>query len=193
MTHPRIAVASVLAALSFAAHAADPALPEPAAGFLCCNMRTDGSWISDANYAENGKKLLPAGTPLKATGFGRYRVYVEIDGGKQALGNDYSRNLDLTAFAKRYIVAEDPAKAMAGFSPKVRKAIGEAKVVPGMTRQQVLMSLGYPMGSENPSLDARLWRYWLSSFQEFQVVFEGDKVKEVATGDPTVRNLVVAD
>jgi hypothetical protein len=37
-------------------------------------MRTDGSWISDINYAENGKRVIPLGTPLKATGYGRHRV-----------------------------------------------------------------------------------------------------------------------
>ncbi|RYE92515.1 MAG: hypothetical protein EOO78_28685, partial [Oxalobacteraceae bacterium] len=33
-------------------------------GFLCCNLRTDGSWISDSNYAEDGKRVLPVGTPV---------------------------------------------------------------------------------------------------------------------------------
>ena len=34
------------------------AQPQPE-GFLCCNMRTDGSWITDINYAEAGKKIIP--------------------------------------------------------------------------------------------------------------------------------------
>src|SRR5690606_32412924 len=57
-------------------------------GFLCCNMRSDGSWISDGNYAENGKRVIPAGTPAKVTGYGRYRVKVQIDGERQEIGND---------------------------------------------------------------------------------------------------------
>ena len=40
-------------------------------GYLCCNMRSDGSWISDSNYAEGGKRVIPAGTPVKVTGYGR--------------------------------------------------------------------------------------------------------------------------
>lgn len=166
------------------------ALPEP--GYLCCNLRTDGSWISDINYAESGKRIIPAGTPAKPTGYGRYRVYVELNGGKQAIGNDYSRDLDMATFAKRYIVAEDPKQAMAKMPPKVREAIESARLRPGMTRSQVLMAVGYPVSSENPNLDARIWRYWLSSFAEFQVVFDGDRVKEIVT-DPQTRNLVVMD
>src|SRR6202167_6453908 len=77
------------------------------AGFLCCNMRTDGSWISDINYDENGKKIIPVGTPIKVTGYGHYRVKVDINGKSQAIGNDYSRDLALDVFAKRYVVADD--------------------------------------------------------------------------------------
>ena len=62
-------------------------------GFLCCNMRTDGSWISDINYDENGKQMIPVGTPVKVTGYGRYRVKLDINGKSQAIGNDYSRDL----------------------------------------------------------------------------------------------------
>jgi hypothetical protein len=188
----RFALAGLLAAAVPLAAFAQP-LPEPAEGFLCCNLRTDGKWISDINYAEDGKRVIPAGTPVKATGFGRQRVYVELPDGKQAIGNDYSRSLDLTTFAKRYIVAEDPKKRMAAYPPKVRKAVESARLMPGMTREQVLMAVGYPVASENPQLDAKVWRFWLSSFAEFQVVFGADdRVKEITT-DAQTRNLVVMD
>lgn len=32
-------------------------------GYLCCNMRTDGSWISDINYDESGKTMIPDASP----------------------------------------------------------------------------------------------------------------------------------
>ena len=32
-------------------------------GYLCCNMRTDGSWITDINYDEPHKHLIPVGSP----------------------------------------------------------------------------------------------------------------------------------
>jgi hypothetical protein len=37
-----------------------------------------------------------------------------------------------------------------------------------MTREQVLMSVGYPVSSENRNLD-KTWRFWVSSFSEFRV------------------------
>lgn len=40
-----------------------------------------------------------------------------------------------------------------------------------MRREQVIMSVGYPLTSENPSFDARLWHYWPGSFSVFRVRF----------------------
>ena len=106
-------------------------------GFLCCNMRTDGAWISDINYAENGKRVIAAGTPVVVTGYGRYRVNTTMDGQRQDLGNDYSRDLDLETYAKRDVVATDPRIALAKASPKVRQAVQSQRIVKGMTREQV--------------------------------------------------------
>lgn len=163
-------------------------------GYLCCNLRTDGSWISDINYIEAGKQLIPVGTPVKATGYGRYRVYVEIDGKKQAIGNDYSRELNMDAFTQRYIVTEDPQSKLAGFPEEIRNAIKSARLTPGMTREQVVMAVGYPVTSENPNFEAKIWRYWLNSDSEFQVVFDDKgRVQEIAAFSPYTRSNVLMD
>ncbi|MBA4108104.1 MAG: hypothetical protein C0487_00710 [Leptothrix sp. (in: Bacteria)] len=188
----RLALCATLGAV-LSGPALAQALPEPAQGYLCCNMRTDGSWISDINYAEDGKTIIPAGTPVKVTGYGRHRVNVEIRGEKQRIGNDYSRDLDLTTFAKRYVVATDPTAKLKDYPPRIRRAIERSKLMPGMTREQVLMSVGYPISSENPKLDAKTWRFWLSSFAEFQVLFDDqDLVKQIIT-DQQTSNLVEMD
>lgn len=162
-------------------------------GYFCCNMRTDGSWISDINYAEAGKRIIAVGTPAKVTGYGRFRVHVDIGGSRQSIGNDYSRDLEMGAFAQRYIVTEDPKAKLAKYPANIRTAITQARVIPGMTREQVLMSVGYPVSSENPNLDAKVWRFWLDSFAEFQVVFDNSgKVRDIS-GDPGTKYRVTGD
>ncbi len=171
------AAAGVLALLAASAAFAQ----DKPQGFLCCNMRTDGQWISDSNYAEGSKTIIPLGTPVKVTGYGRNRVNVAFADGAQQIGNDYSRNLRIEEFAKRYVVAEDPLQKLAGYAPKIQTAIRSARVTNGMTREQVIMALGWPMASENPHLDAATWRYWLWTFDEFQVRFDDSgRVSEVA-------------
>jgi hypothetical protein len=177
-------IVSGVCALAGQAHAQAP-IPER--GFLCCNMRSDGSWISDSNYAESGKRIVPLGTPVRFLGFGRNRVQIEIDGRRQAIGNDYSRDLTLDHFAARYIVASNPKDEVVALDSKTRTAIETARVTRGMSRQQVLMALGYPISSETPNLDVRQWRYWLWSFTPFTVNFSDDgKVSSVTTDADTL-------
>jgi hypothetical protein len=160
-------------------------------GFLCCNMRTDGAWISDINYVEEGKHVIPLGTPIKATGYGRYRVYVEVEGKKQALGNDYSRDMKLDAFAKRYIVSENPKDKLASFPKPIQTAIANAKVTKGMSREQVLMAVGYPVTSETPDLTGKVWRFWLGSFSEFRVKFNEAGIVTDIQADPDAEDQAV--
>ena len=164
----------------------------PAEGFLCCNMRTDGNWISDINYEESGKSIIPMGTPVKFKGLGRNRVEIEIDGKTQYLGNDYSRDLSMDVFAQRYIVARNPKQLLASMPPRIREAVNSAKVAIGMTREQVAMAVGYPVSSETPSLNAPAWKFWLWSFSPFTVHFDSQgRVHRVET-DPDTLNKVVA-
>lgn len=189
-TRALIPLLFAVAAATATSSAMAQAQPE---GFLCCNMRTSGDWISDINYTDSGQQLVPLGSPTRVTGYGRHRVLVTIDGKRQAIGNDYSRDIGLEAFAKRYVVSEDPRVKLAAYPAKLRESIQAARVSRGMTREQVLMAVGYPVSSENPRLDATTWRYWVSSFSEFQVVFDdAGRVRELVA-DPTLKRTVWND
>jgi hypothetical protein len=181
-----VLAAAALALLSVSTFAADK-YP----GFLCCNMRSDGSWISDINYDENGKRIIPVGTPLTYLGQGRNRIKINIQGKDQAIGNDYSRDLSLDEFAKRYVVTDDPNVKIRTFPKNIQDAIAAARLTKGMTREQVLMSVGYPVSSENHNLSDKTWRFWLTSFGEFHVKFDdSDHVVEV-TGDEDTKDKIL--
>jgi hypothetical protein len=159
-------------------------------GFSCCNLRYEsgGDWISDINYFH--PNLIALGAVAKVTDYGRYRVAVTLDGKPMRLGNDYSRNLSNEDFAAKWIVKDDPKKKLATYSRDIQEAIKAMKVRKGMTKEQVIMSLGHPVTSENPDPNAGIWRYWLSSFDEFQVVWDASgRIKDIQ-GNPLTLNRV---
>ena len=169
-----------------------PALAEEAwDGFLCCNYRHDPDWMSDSNYA--GRPVMAVGTPVRIVDYGRNRVITEMNGKKIGIGNEYSRSLSNLEFARRMVVREDPKLKIASYPARIQQAIGAQRLVPGMTKEQVLMSIGYPITSENPTLDAPVWRYWLSSFEEFQVIWDKDVVSRVTGPSGTVARVFTAD
>ena len=194
----RLAAAALLAATTIlsatAVHAQRPSPPPGPLtdGFLCCNMRTYGDSISDINYDEQGTSIVPVGTPARITAYDFRFFNLDLAGKPQRIKNDYSRNITLIDFAKRYVVTEDPKRKIASFPPAMGAAILAGKVMPGMTREQVLMALGYPVASENPSLDAPVWRYWRDSWSEFQVNFDAQGLVKDVAGNAVALSRVLA-
>jgi hypothetical protein len=81
------------------------------------------------------------------------------------LGHDYGRKEEsLEQWISKIVVEEDPAPRIASYPVEVQAAIKEGRVTLGMTREQAIVAIGYPLTSETPSLDSPLWRHWLSSF-----------------------------
>ncbi len=194
--HLAATAAPLMLALTLAALAAPaPASAQntkPYEGYLCCSMLSDGSWISDLNYEDGSKKIVPVGTLVKFTGFGRWRLLVEIDGKPIGIGNDYSRTMSMDEFAALYVPAQDPKAKLQSYPPKVREAILGRKVMRGMTREQVVMALGHPVTSYNPDTTKPLWHYRFRA-GDFQVFWAEDGRVDRLFGAPEVRAKVFVE
>jgi len=161
----------------------------PRQGFACCVLHYSRDWINDGNYAE--LPMIPAGTPIEVLSYGSNRAYIKVDGKPMRLGHDYGRDQEsLDAWVGKIVVNEDPRPRIATYPPPVQAAIREGKVLVGMTREQAIASIGYPLTSENVSLDAPMWRIWRSSHGEYDLNFGADGRIKSISGDDSVTNLV---
>ena len=126
--------------------------------YTCCNLHYENEEISDANYWVG--TLLPAGTPVRidqVTGDG---VIFSAGDVKLKLTHEYgTKEESLDHYLAKVLVANDPKPRIAAYPTAVRRAIAKAKVERGMTREQVLVSLGYP-GANRTSLEGKEWTYW---------------------------------
>ncbi|KQU83512.1 hypothetical protein ASC78_12735 [Variovorax sp. Root318D1] len=76
--------------------------------------------------------------------------------------------------------------ALGSWSPEVQKAVYAAKVVPGMTRPQVLMALSYPSRNDTKDLNASSWRYWTTQEDEpVDILFGADGAVSGFSGKPS--------
>lgn len=141
-------------------------------GFLCCNMHSDGQEIGDISIGGPEQHVIPVGSPIRATSYSKHRVKVVVENKNQTLLNDYSRDLPIEQFAARYIVAEDPTAKIKAFPQNIQYAIAAGHLVKGMTREQVLMSVGYPASSEVPNLNSNEWLYWITEKVQYRVKFD---------------------
>lgn len=159
---------------------------EPALkGVTCCNLHHEGDWISDANWSS--LPMLPAGAAIHTTGYGRYRVMVEIDGRKMRLGQDYGRQQSLGDWARKIIAGQDPRPKIASWPARVRSAIHVGKVTLGMTKEQAIVAVGYPPLHQTPTLDAPQWKYWHTRIASYLLVWnESGRLQDVLA-DPQTR------
>jgi hypothetical protein len=184
------ALSGALVASTAAAQAGDDKEPK-LTGFTCCNLHYENDWISDANWSS--LPMIPAGQPAKITDYGRYRVYVEIDGKPMRLGLDYGRSEPLGQFARKFVVAQDPKAKIATWPAGVREAVKLGKITPGMTKEQVIVSLGYPPAHQTPSLDSPQWKFWFTRVGTFIILWDDQgRVREVVA-DPGTRAAVLIE
>ena len=173
------------------AAAQEPTQKVPKDGYLCCNLRLNGTWASDANTPQSGVRLLPAGSRVIGLAYGSQQVDVEIDGHKISIGNDYSRTLTIEEFARRWIVPKNPTAGMDTWPPRVRQAIKATRVAKGMSRKQVLMSLGWPTASNTPNLDNPIWQYRASNGSDYKVVFNEHWLVKAIDADDATKKFVL--
>ena len=157
-------------------------------GFACCNLRYSGDQLSEANYAQ--LPFIPLGTPVLIRALDGTQAIVEIDGRQLSLRLDVAQTKESAVqWLDKAVLADDPRRKLESFPAGVRAAIESGRLIKGMTREQAIMSIGYPQVDDKKGLDAPSWRYWWTSFESFYVHWLRDKLKKVSGNSETVKKL----
>ncbi len=159
--------------------------------FTCCNIRYEKNEVSDANYHVG--TLLPAGTTVNVIDAGRRSVTVDAGTTKLTLSQDYGAEQEsIDQYIDKILLRTDSQARIAAEAADVQAAIHEGRVEIGMTRDQVLLSLGYPPTHRTPSLSSSEWTYWYNRWLTFKVVFD-DKgvVSNLIGGDALTKHVAI--
>ncbi len=169
-------------------------LQAPISGYTCCNLRDYKGWISSDNVL--GGALVPAGEPVRITTIKRhYYAYGVVGGQELGLRDDQAkRPADTTAWLQQVVVDQDPRERLATWPRDVRLAVQAGKVLPGMTREQVLMALGHPPRSLTPEPADSVWRYLtLPDDQAVDLLFDMDGRLSAVTGPASAQQRVLME
>ncbi len=160
----------------------------PRSGFACCNLRYSGDQISSSNYAQ--LPFIAIGTPVLIRAVDDAKAIVEINGQQLLLRPDPAQTRQSPAqWLEKAVVVQDPRRRLEDFPAGVRAAIQSGRVMKGMTREQVIMSIGHPQVDDKKGLEAPSWRYWWSGFESFYVQWTRDKVRKIDGDSATVNRL----
>jgi len=160
--------------------------------YTCCNLRYESDRINDANYQVG--TILPFGTPVKVLAMTGRAITFDAGGVKLTLEHAYGVDQESgQQYFDKILVSEDPKATVAGYPEPVRNAIREARVEVGMTREQVIASIGYPPTHRTASLSSPEWTYWYNRWVTFKVVFDdaGKVSRFVGSNVPTSNQPIV--
>ncbi|MEO8524288.1 MAG: hypothetical protein ABI460_06185 [Caldimonas sp.] len=157
--------------------------------FTCCNLRYDDDWIGDAAYSS--LPFVPAGSKVRFVDWGRNRANVLIEGRKMSIGVEEPKLTTREQYFKNVVVNENPAAKIDTWPADVQAAVRAGKVMAGMTREQVIVSLGYPRADATPSLDAPAWTYWGDDDAPYSLVWGDDGRVRSIEGAMRIKQMVM--
>ena len=174
MTRSRLGASALALGALLGCRASAPAPAphfDPVDRFTCCNLHHDGDEISDANYWVGAK--VPVGTPVHIESATAHTVTFVAGGEKLTLKHEYgTKEETFEAYVAKIFVAYDPHRRIGEFPDEVQSAIEKGKVERGMTREQVLLSLGYPPAHATDFLKELEWTYWYNHWSTYRVLFD---------------------
>jgi hypothetical protein len=152
--------------------------------FLCCNLRYDPKRpeITDTIAAQG--TLVPFATRVEVQKVMRDSV-VFTPAGHPAitLAYEHGGRVPFDTFLSRLFVTEDPRLKLKKVPARQVKQVEKATIAPGMSRDQVLLAVGYPPADRTPALEATTWSYGDGGGSDaFVVYFDGDRVSSVQRG-----------
>ena len=135
--------------------------------------------LYSVNYLQAG--LIPLCTKVSIESVDSRRMVFRLaDGGRQysylfhdTLRESTSKHLD------RFFGKTCDKKRIEGLRKADREGVLQGRVFPGMTKEAVILAMGYPPEHATPNLEANAWKYWKSRFDTILVHFVDGKVSRV--------------
>lgn len=153
---------------------ADPVVGEQYYMRHCLKYEAGKSWET-TNYWTDKSILVPINSKVTLTSLGSKSMQIKIEKTGQVLTIEnvqkYSQK-EMAAIAKA-MLTRTPVP-IEKFDEKVAKNIRNGILALGMTKEQVVMTRGYPPGHKTPSLEIDSWTYWDNRFVTHALVFQDD-------------------
>jgi len=136
--------------------------------------------LYSVNYQEDG--LIPVCTPVQIQVVSpKKMIFTRLDTHEQYQYIFHRRSLraPIPAHLDKYFGTECPKNVLDRMSQTDMAGIKAGEVHEGMTKDGVILAIGYPPAHETPDLNADTWKYWTNHFGTFLVKFQKGYVSEI--------------
>lgn len=151
--------------------------------YVQANMwNEEGKDILSVNYHRGD--VIPMGTEVAINSIGGSKIVFTDKTNDKKYNLILSRKhtkLDIFGLADRYFGKDNPLKnkEYKTLNKNDKAYVEEGLICPGMSKDAVVMSYGFPPTHKTPSLDGDVWNYWENRVRRIEVQFQDNEVMEV--------------
>ena len=129
---------------------------------------------SYANYTNPGPghKILPVNTPVQIKKWKRGFIIIDTKNGTEILFEYQEPRMQMSVEDYLGKITSTSKVDLGKLSDKDRKGIEGGMASVGMTKDGVMIALGYPATHKTPSPDSNRWIYWTNRFGTIAVNFD---------------------
>jgi len=137
---------------------------------------------SYANYTNPGQGhvIIPAGSEILIVDKSRKSFTFKFDNDSKKVVYEFHKSrmgMSLDEYIDK-VTSTQPV-SFDNLSGQDKKGVADGKAYQGMTREGVMVALGYPATHRTPTLEATTWIYWTNRFGTFAVDFGPDGLVSV--------------
>lgn len=125
------------------------------------------------NYSRG--EMIPINTRATVESIGSKKMILNIDGRRITVVNVRKHTQRDTAEIASEMLSPISIN-MADIPESIRGDVKSGILRLGMTKEQALMTRGYPPRHKTPTIKASTWVYWSSKFVQLTIVFENGKI-----------------
>lgn len=139
--------------------------------------------ISSKNYQQG--KILPFGSPVSSVEATEEDVKFVSEGRTFRIKFDKDwEMMPMTEYLRNLISFKSRNERKDEINPLTFEKISRGIVKKGMSKEEVLLTCGYPSKYRTPTLENDTWIYWINDTSSRRIIFRNNKVSEFIVASP---------
>jgi len=146
--------------------------------YTLVNLHPDKDRLFDVNYQRSG--FIPLCTKVRIDTQDKKVVrFTVLDTGQQYEYLHHHVIPDFDANVDRVFGTSCAGSRTAGLTSLDQEGIRQGRALVGMTKEGVILAMGYPPEHATPSTESDDWKYWTGKLSTMHVQFQDGRVSEI--------------
>ncbi len=135
-------------------------------------LRGNDAAASYANWTQCGGNFIPYNSQVRVRSRRNGFILTDVNSGMQIVFEYHAGRMRMSQNDYRDLIFSPTPVSYDDLNEIDREGIKAGRAMVGMTKQGVMVALGYPARNETPSIDMNTWTFWKTRYTKLRVEFD---------------------